>query len=53
MEEESEEEVVETGRDLFKQKVDRHNPMINGPYGSEDDSESEDESDEEMDQNYE
>jgi len=49
MEEESDESVVETGRDLFKKKVDLHNPMINVAYGSEDESYgSDDISDEDM-----
>ena len=54
MEEESEEEVVETGRDLFKKKVNMHNPMINVPYGSEEESYgSEDESDQAINEKHE
>lgn len=51
----SDEEVVETGRDLFKQKVNMHNPMINVPFGSDDDSayESEEESDQAMNEKHE
>jgi hypothetical protein len=54
--EEDSEDIVETGRDLFKNKVNRHNPMINVPYGSEDESdgsESEDETDEAMNEKHE
>ena len=54
MEDESEEEVVETGRDLFKKKVNMHNPMINVPYGSEEESYgSEDESDQAINERHE